>query len=447
MREHEKVNTLDPIFVEATELLFGGAVDARELWDVVSKQDDASEVHVNAGIRKKPKAKKTIAKGGAAKEGMSRGEIRTGQALNVLATAGGGLALYHAGKRMKLARKGVAPGGKAPKWVQPAMKYKALRPLAQNPKRALMITAGGAMGLHSAELAADVIAARSLHQQGKKLPVKKQFDALIAARRAGLINTEQAILAAEEVEKAMSFRPIFRPLPSKASIKAKAALATKAGRAKKFVNDSITNGRIEMASAAGRPRAVRTALTATGVTAGAGAGAYGYSRGKKRGLAQAPQLPAYSQALKPAPVKKSNEFTTTWTGEISKVDEDKRQVFGWCSLSELDGQPVVDLQGDYVPIEEIEKSAYGYVLTSRKGGDMHARDGESPLHTADMIESFVVTPEKLKQMGLPEDSLPLGWWVGFKVNDDKQWELVKKGERTGFSIHGKGSRTSKMLED
>ena len=142
---------------------------------------------------------------------------------------------------------------------------------------------------------------------------------------------------------------------------------------------------------------------------------------------------------------KSETIDTTWTGEISKVDEDKRQVFGWCSLSEMNGEPVVDLQGDYVSINEIEKSAYGYVLTSRKGGDMHARDGAAPLHTSDLIESFVVTPEKLEKMGLPADSLPLGWWVGFKVNDDKQWEDVKKGERTGFSIHGKGSRVEKVL--
>lgn len=138
-------------------------------------------------------------------------------------------------------------------------------------------------------------------------------------------------------------------------------------------------------------------------------------------------------------------FETTWTGEISKVDADKRQVFGWCSLSEINGEPVVDLQGDYVPIAEIEKSAYTYVLTSRKGGDMHERDGEMPLHTADMIESFVVTPEKLEKMGLPKDSLPLGWWVGFKVNDDKQWADVKDLKRTGFSIHGKGSRVEKVL--
>lgn len=145
-------------------------------------------------------------------------------------------------------------------------------------------------------------------------------------------------------------------------------------------------------------------------------------------------------------VHKSEIADVTWTGVIAKVDADKRQVFGWASVSAINGEEVVDLQGDVVPIDEIEKSAYEYVIKSRKGGDMHRRmskfDQGGPLHTADMIESFVVTPEKLEKMGLPSDALPHGWWVGYHVNDDKQWEMVKSGERAGFSIHGKGTRTA-----
>jgi hypothetical protein len=145
------------------------------------------------------------------------------------------------------------------------------------------------------------------------------------------------------------------------------------------------------------------------------------------------------------PVSKVGDVT--WTGLFSKVDTDKRQVFGWASVSQINGEDVVDLQGDIVPIEEIEKSAYKYVLDSRKGGDMHRRvskldDGTVPHHTADMIESFVVTPEKLEKMGLPPNALPLGWWVGYHVNDDEQWSLVKSGARAGFSIHGSGTRTT-----
>ena len=131
------------------------------------------------------------------------------------------------------------------------------------------------------------------------------------------------------------------------------------------------------------------------------------------------------------------------------MDTDKRLVFGWCSLSKVNGEPVVDLQGDYIPIDETEQSAYRYVIESRKGGDMHRRvskfNQDEPLHTADLVESMVFTPEKLEKMGLAPDALPHGWWIGMKVNDDDQWHAVKAGQRLGFSIHGKGRRVEKAL--
>lgn len=140
-------------------------------------------------------------------------------------------------------------------------------------------------------------------------------------------------------------------------------------------------------------------------------------------------------------VSKSNDLDIHWHGEISKMDTEKRQVFGWASIVEIDGRPVVDLQGDIMTVEEIEKAAYDYVRKSRVGGNQHERDGDRPRHVSDLVESFLVTPEKKAQMGLP-DSVPTGWWVGFQINDEGTWEQVKKGERTGFSIHGSGSRKS-----
>jgi hypothetical protein len=133
-------------------------------------------------------------------------------------------------------------------------------------------------------------------------------------------------------------------------------------------------------------------------------------------------------------------------GMIEKVDTDKRQVFGWASIAELDGMPVIDRQGDVIMIEELEKAAYDYVLDSRVGGEMHQKitDGgvskaSKPKQIGRMIESFVFTPEKIEKMGLP-DSTPTGWWIGFKVDDDKVWSKVKKGQYAGFSIHGVGAR-------
>ena len=129
----------------------------------------------------------------------------------------------------------------------------------------------------------------------------------------------------------------------------------------------------------------------------------------------------------------------TWDVTFSKVDDEKREVFGWASVVKMDGKPVVDRQGDWIEPEEIERAAYKYVLESRKGGHQHRRDGEAPFHASDMIESIVFTPEKIAKMGLPEE-FPVGWWVGYKVRDEDTWSKVKNREVTGFSIHGSGKR-------
>lgn len=129
-----------------------------------------------------------------------------------------------------------------------------------------------------------------------------------------------------------------------------------------------------------------------------------------------------------------------WMGEFSKVDDDKRQVFGWASIVEIGGEPVVDRQGDLMDAEEIEKAAYTYVQKSRKGGHQHKRtDNDEPFQASDMIESIVFTDEKVEKMGLPAD-FPRGWWVGYKVEDEDTWQKVKNREVTGFSIHGRGKR-------
>ena len=128
-------------------------------------------------------------------------------------------------------------------------------------------------------------------------------------------------------------------------------------------------------------------------------------------------------------------------GTISKVDDDKRQVFGWASVTDLNGEPVTDRQNDWIAADELEKAVYDYVLKSRVGGTMHERVGKSqPKATSEMIESFVITPEKIEKMGLPEGSLPIGWWTGFQVRDEDTWNKVKKGELMSFSIHGMGKR-------
>lgn len=154
--------------------------------------------------------------------------------------------------------------------------------------------------------------------------------------------------------------------------------------------------------------------------------------------------PGVAEEIQTKLVKKSVDLAIR--GEVCKMNKDLQQVFGWASVIEMDGEPIIDLQGDVMTIETIEKAAYSYVHGSRKGGRQHARDGEEPLHVSDMIESFVLTPEKKEKMGIP-DSVPTGWWCGFKINDADTWADFKSGKLKDFSIHGSGTRNALALDD
>lgn len=125
-------------------------------------------------------------------------------------------------------------------------------------------------------------------------------------------------------------------------------------------------------------------------------------------------------------------------GDIQKIDTDRRLAFGWATVAvEKDGEAVVDSEGDVLNVPTLEKSIYEYVLLSRDADHLHLRTGVGRL-----VESMLITPEKLAAMGFEKGEGPLiGWWVGFKVDDDVVWEQVKSGELQMFSIAGSGRRT------
>lgn len=122
--------------------------------------------------------------------------------------------------------------------------------------------------------------------------------------------------------------------------------------------------------------------------------------------------------------------------KIAKSDDEKRLVFGWASVSmRVDGEVIEDWQEDIVEPEELEHAAYEYVLLYRDGSEMHERGG-----VASLVESVVFTEEKMKAIGIPEGTLPVGWWIGFKVLDEDVWEKVKDGTYSMFSIEGTAER-------
>ena len=123
---------------------------------------------------------------------------------------------------------------------------------------------------------------------------------------------------------------------------------------------------------------------------------------------------------------------------ICKSDDDHRLVFGWASISiTADGEQLEDLQNDMIDPEDLEEAVYEYVLNFRDTGEEHI---PTMRKKGKLVESCVLTAEKQKAMGIPEGTLPVGWWIGFKIEDDDAWARVKDGTYKMFSIEGQASR-------
>lgn len=133
------------------------------------------------------------------------------------------------------------------------------------------------------------------------------------------------------------------------------------------------------------------------------------------------------------PVQGNGSRRLTIKTRIVKMDEDEHLVFGWMSVLTEKGEPVVDGQGDVIPVDVYEKAAYRFVLESREGGEMHERGGVSRL-----VESMMFTKAKQEALGI--DLGMEGHFAGWHVDDEEVWKAVKKGDYPAFSIEGVANR-------
>lgn len=138
------------------------------------------------------------------------------------------------------------------------------------------------------------------------------------------------------------------------------------------------------------------------------------------------KIPARHEAIAKSLTAPARTFTVT------KTNAHKKQVFGWASVAiNAQGQTVVDAHQHVIAPDELEHAVYQFNLLHRELDENHTDPVEGHL-----IESLVVTPDKLAAMGLSTDALPLGWWVGFQLTDEATFAKVLSGEYTMFSIAG-----------
>lgn len=123
---------------------------------------------------------------------------------------------------------------------------------------------------------------------------------------------------------------------------------------------------------------------------------------------------------------------------IAKTIPSERLVVGWASIVRQNGQDVIDEQGDIIPPEVLEKAAIDFSLYVRKAGEQHQRlEGIGRL-----VWSLVTTDEMVKALfpAAHAGAIPVGWIVGFKIDDENTWAKVQNGELSAFSIGGTGVR-------
>lgn len=117
---------------------------------------------------------------------------------------------------------------------------------------------------------------------------------------------------------------------------------------------------------------------------------------------------------------------------------DQHLVSGWANIAKnADGSRPLDWQGDVIEPEELEKAAITFMMDYRESGTNHEGDAKGVV-----VESIVLTKDKQAAMGIPEGTVPEGWFITVKVTDDETFQKVKDGEYRMFSIQGTAERVA-----
>jgi hypothetical protein len=391
-----------PEFVDLCKTLYGEVIDAQVIWDDVFKASpDSADVSTHA--RPKASARTRFERGSNA-IGFTAGLMATGNALRDERFAQGG----------RTSRRLHAAATKIP------------APISRLKGKTGAKLAGGALAVQGLNIVGDAAIGATYSDQAKKTKGK-------------LVSVDKSV--ATEVMGGAH--------------KAKAGLLRIWNPTKNFPKPPLTTG---TAAVKVEPSTTALANNAKGARNTAQGKDLGTMLATKSGKVAAGTLGAVGAAKVNTGIKNRRGSVVSvddgfaksddveFAGEFSKFDDDKRLAFGWASVVSKGGQPVIDKQGDYIAIDDIEKAAYSYVIKSRVGGDNHTRTGQAAFKASDMVESMVFTDDKVAKMGLPDD-FPRGWWVGFKVHDENVWSEVRKGNRTGFSIHGKGIRKDQSVDE
>jgi uracil-DNA glycosylase family 4 len=136
--------------------------------------------------------------------------------------------------------------------------------------------------------------------------------------------------------------------------------------------------------------------------------------------------------------------------KITKADTDKQIVYGVVvDPYGLHGKPAGDAHNDWMPPSEIEKSAHGYMKSSRVIGLQHSKKANATV-VESWLEPYPNKKEYLKAMQgkahritrkkFGDDVLHSGAWVLGAELGNAEWKLYEEGKINAFSPGGFGMR-------
>ena len=117
------------------------------------------------------------------------------------------------------------------------------------------------------------------------------------------------------------------------------------------------------------------------------------------------------------------------TVEVAKVDEGLGLVFGWAIISEVNGDPYVDTQDDYIPSDVAMTAIAKYMEGDRVAKTMHVGERTGTVTMAYPMESSI-----MKSLGIQSDRT--GVIIAMKPDTTAQLAKFADGTYSGFSIGG-----------
>jgi len=101
---------------------------------------------------------------------------------------------------------------------------------------------------------------------------------------------------------------------------------------------------------------------------------------------------------------------------------------------ELESNPHIDSQNDWVKMAELQKTAQEYMA---RGSFEFNVNHAGRNYEFDILESYVVEEDDVLKFGV--EIKKGAWLMTLKIDDDEIWQKIKSGELEGFSVEGHAS--------